>query len=102
MNSIAFEVQVRALLATAHVSLGVVRRVHIPDLTNRNVVLPLSAWVDRCLSGDLQAAVHFEVAVAKAYGIAKRRFRQLLKFFPSLPELHTKRILDSPLWNVKL
>jgi len=86
MNSIAFEVQVRALLATAHISLGVVRRVFIPDLTNRRVVLSLSSWVDKCLSGDLNASIDFEVAVAKAYGIAKRRFRQLLTFFPLLPQ----------------
>lgn len=102
MNSIAFEVQVRALLATAHISLGVVRRVHIPELTNRRVVLSLSGWVDKCLGGDLQAGVHFEVAVAKAYGIAKHRFRKLLTFFPLLPEPHTKHLLDSHLWNAKL
>ncbi|HBB89031.1 MAG TPA: Alw26I/Eco31I/Esp3I family type II restriction adenine-specific DNA-methyltransferase [Blastocatellia bacterium] len=101
MNSIAFEVQVRALLATAHVSLGAVRRVHIPELTNRNIVLSLSTWVDKCLSGDLRAGVHFEVAVAKAYGLAKPRFRELLTFFPLLPEPHTRHLLDSHLWNAK-
>lgn len=102
MNSIAFEVQVRALLATAHISLGAVRRVHVPELTNRKLVLSLSAWVDKCLIGDLHAGIHFEVAVAKAYGIGKGRFRQLLDFFPLLPEPHTQHLLDSPLWNAKL
>ena len=34
MNSLVFEAQVRSRLATAHISLGTVREVHIPHLTD--------------------------------------------------------------------
>ncbi len=93
MNSLVFESQARSHLATAHVSLGVVRRVHIPDLSAQSAVSDLAALADRCLSGDLKAANEAEVSVARLYGLNRTDFERIVASFQKLDENETRNLL---------
>jgi Alw26I/Eco31I/Esp3I family type II restriction m6 adenine DNA methyltransferase len=99
VNSFVFEIQVRALLATAHISLGAVRRAHIPHLDSVETTKNLATWTDRCLSGDANALVDFEVAVAQAYRLSRQSFHQLIKLFPCVTADRTQRLLESSAWR---
>lgn len=84
MNSFVFEFQLRAYLATSHVSLSSIRRVRLPDLTNRNLIETLSSLVDKCMEGCETAETEIEIQVAQAYGLSQREFKLLLSAFEKL------------------
>jgi Alw26I/Eco31I/Esp3I family type II restriction m6 adenine DNA methyltransferase len=84
LNSLAFELHVRALSATAHVSLGTVRQVPIPDLFDRGFTKRLAPVVGRRLDGKREAEPLIEALVARAYGFTKCEFDLLLRAFPKL------------------
>jgi Alw26I/Eco31I/Esp3I family type II restriction m6 adenine DNA methyltransferase len=86
MNSFAFEAQARAHLATAHVSLGVVRQVHVPGLEDPRLLASLAAVVDRCLKGEGRALREAEVAVARLYGLGREEFERVLGSFEKVEE----------------
>ena len=80
MNSLVFEFQVRARLATAHISLGVVQQGHLPALDQNSLVKSLASVAQRCLNGDGKAHAKAEVAVAKAYGLNRTSFRSYFEY----------------------
>lgn len=86
MNSFVFESQARAHLATAHVSLGVVRSVHIPPLDDRQTVKSLAALVDRCTKDEDAALLDAEVAVARLYGLQRADFEKVISSFEKVEQ----------------
>ncbi|MEA2786972.1 MAG: hypothetical protein QOF71_3076 [Candidatus Eremiobacteraeota bacterium] len=98
INSFVFEFQVRANLATAHVSLGAVRKGHLPDLNSGRAASRIAALVDRCLNGDLAALDQVEVAVAKAYGMDRGELAEVLESFPRVERTTVSRLTAAALW----
>jgi Alw26I/Eco31I/Esp3I family type II restriction m6 adenine DNA methyltransferase len=100
MNSMAFELQVRTHLATAHVSLGVIRRCSVPlrcfdEAQLKERILTL---VDlRLRSGDEMPEL--EVAVARAYGVTRDEFASMLGAFPKLTAAERAAHLQRELWS---
>ncbi len=93
MNSLVFEFQLRAYLATSHVSLSSVRRVRIPPLTERKLVARLAQLVDRCLAGCEKSQVEIEIKVAEAYKLQPDDFKLLLSAFDKLTETELNALL---------
>ncbi len=90
LNSLVFEVQLRAKLHTPHVSLGVLRECPIPwqvfeDSRLLDDVVNSVEIVLRTPSFEAEASL--ERQIARAYGLDIRRFRDLLKAFPKLSNL---------------
>ena len=86
-SSAVFEFQLRAHLATGHVSLSSIRKVRIPDrdwLMNNAFITDL---VKEILAGQNALQPVLEAAVAKyAYSLGKRDFKLVLDSFPKLTE----------------
>ncbi|HTN51166.1 MAG TPA: hypothetical protein VML50_02085, partial [Anaeromyxobacter sp.] len=100
VNSLAFELQVRASLATAHVSQGVLRR----------CAVPAPAFGAPRIAGRIRAAAaarlrargerpEVEVAVARAYGLRREAFAALLEAFPKLGAVEREALLADELWR---
>ena len=85
MNSMCFEFQLRGYLATGHVSLSSLRRVHVPP---REVLQSLARLVDAvedALAGKAGADLLVEAIVAKCvYGLARQEFELLSNCFPKV------------------
>lgn len=99
MNSIVFEAQVRSRLATAHISLGTVREVHIPHLTDARTVQTLARLADQALAGDSAASQRLEVEVAHLYDLGRDDMRALLSSFPKIDGDEARALLSMPEWN---
>ncbi len=98
MNSFVFEAQARMHLATAHVSLGAVRKVRIPDITNENVVQSLVQLVDNYIDkNDESYEEMIEVFVAKMYDLSYGEFSTLLSSFDKLTTQEREQLLQR--WN---
>lgn len=98
MSSLVFEFQVRSLLATSHISLGVLRKTHIPDLSDVKFVDQISKLVDRRIKGEEDLERDIEVLVAKNYGCSKDDFIEIVNAFPKLDEIYKEELLSSKLW----
>lgn len=98
MNSFVFEFQMRAFLATAHVSLSTVRKGRVPGLDREDLVKELSDLVSQRISGDQSVGPRLEVAVAKAYGLERNCFERVVQAFPKVTEEERRRLLDDGLW----
>ncbi|MBD2776688.1 Alw26I/Eco31I/Esp3I family type II restriction adenine-specific DNA-methyltransferase [Iningainema tapete] len=98
MSSLPFEFQVRSMLSTAHVSVGVLRKTRIPLITPQfsATVVPL---VEQILAGNLAAEAKMEVIVAKAYGLNRLDLASMMNSFPKLTTQERQTILDHPLWE---
>jgi len=99
MNSLVFEFQVRAYLGTAHVSLGTVRRVHVPRLSSEQARGGIVELTERCLSGDEVARADLEVQVAKLYGLSQQDFAQLVSAFDKLDEAEVDALMSQTAWS---
>lgn len=99
MNSLVFEAQVRSRLATAHISLGSVREVHVPHLTDERIVKTLAELVDRSIAGDAQASTRLEVEVAQLYGLDREDMAELLSSFAKIEGNEVSELLSIPEWG---
>jgi Alw26I/Eco31I/Esp3I family type II restriction m6 adenine DNA methyltransferase len=98
MNSFSFEFQIRAKLATGHLSLSVVRQARVPDLTERPFVRSLALLAERCLRGEDEALVEVEAKVAQGYGLSRKTFTRILRMFPRLTAPEKAAMLRPGLW----
>lgn len=98
ISSLPFEFQVRSMLSTAHVSVGVLRKARIPLITSElsNALAPL---VESKLRGDSNAEVEIEVVMAKAYGLNPTDLVEVMHSFPKLTVEERKYLLEHPRWN---
>lgn len=98
ISSLPFEFQVRSMLSTAHVSVGVLRKTRIPsityDLTER--LIPL---VKRKLAGDLAAEMEIEIVMAQAYGLDRDDLAEIMDSFPKLLPEERQNLLDHQMWE---
>lgn len=94
-NSLPFEAQVRSLLSTSHVSLGVIRNVKIPAL---DTSLDLARLCRSRLDGGVRAEIQIEVAVAKLYGLNRESFASMLDLFPKIDAGERDALLSNTLW----
>lgn len=97
LGSLVFELQVRSRLATGHMSLGVVRRSHVPVLKGDAVGF-LSAAARAALRGEREAGIALEVGVAKAYGLSRDAFAAVASEFPKLDGDEREALLGRDLW----
>lgn len=102
MNSFVFEVQVRGRLSTAHVSLGAVRQVHIPSLTDACLIDRIAGLVDSCIAGGAEEECRLEVAVARLYGFSREDFELVIGSFDKLSKEEIDCLLDRALWDQPL
>ncbi|MEN9518242.1 MAG: (cytosine-5-)-methyltransferase [Cyanobacteriota bacterium] len=93
MNSFVFEFQLRTYLATSHVSLGSVRKVRIPSLTETKLVEKLACLVDQCLEGNQDSQLEIETQVAEIYGLNSNEFKLLLSAFDKLSSTEIQSLL---------
>lgn len=94
MNSFVFEFQLRVFLATAHVSLGTVRKVKVPWPIPKKTLGILADLTDRCMSGDKKALVEFEVLVAQLYELTKDEYELVLKCFAKLDKSEYNQLVQ--------
>jgi Alw26I/Eco31I/Esp3I family type II restriction m6 adenine DNA methyltransferase len=98
-NSLVFEAQIRAYLATGHISLGAVRQVRIPRLSDSKVIKRLSRLVDRCMAGDASSLITLEVTVAQLYSMTKDDLGLLLSSFEKIGNDEASILLSCKDWE---
>lgn len=98
MNSLVFEFQIRAYLATAHVSLGAVRRAYLPDMSDKPLVSALACVGAAVLREPRRASPAAESVVAQAYGLDRDSFAAILDSFPKLSGDERDDLLADSLW----
>lgn len=99
LNSLVCEFQVRSFLMTGHMSLGVVRRCHIPPpdfIFNSRLGEIARSLQDG--SAPVSAFDELEVVAAQLYGLSHDMFASVLSAFPKLGDDYRQRLLDHPLW----
>lgn len=77
MNSIVFEFQARGQLVSNHVSAGIIKQIHIPDLDLDSELLTL---VERKLMGE-DVETQIEIYIAKMYGLTEQQFMDIISSF---------------------
>ncbi len=100
MNSMVFELQIRAHLATAHVSQGVLRKCSVPmscfeDRSVRDHILSLVA---RRLEQKSESP-ELETTIARAYGLDRAAFLTAMDAFPKLTVTERSAYLRDELWS---
>lgn len=99
ISSFVFEYQLRAYLATAHISAGVMKRVRIPAW-NVDFIDRISKLVEERLHGKISKECQIEIEIAKAYGLNQFEFEAILKAFPKVTDQEKEALLNSDLWNI--
>jgi len=95
ISSLIFEFQVRALLATSHISVGVLRKTGIPSFEDANLIEELASLVKKRISGDENTELKIETLVAKSYGVAKDDYIDILDAFPKLTNEFKENLLNN-------
>ena len=90
MNSLVFEAQLRATLATDHVSLSAIRRIAMPDIwsANYNEIVHLSK--ESLKIGFMKPEL--EYAIANSYGLSKSGWLQVIHAFPKLNDFERNEL----------
>jgi len=99
MNSFVFEAQVRMHLATAHVSLGAVRKVNLPPISDNIVTERLAHLVTLCQKGDMDAQIMLEVVIAQRYALSRDNFAEILMAYSKLEDQERDDLLSADLWS---
>jgi Alw26I/Eco31I/Esp3I family type II restriction m6 adenine DNA methyltransferase len=98
MSSIPFEFQVRSMLSTAHISVGVLRKTRIPEITPE-LTKKLVPLAELRLAGDLTAEQKIEVIVAQAYGLTSSDLAEIIQSFPKITQQESQNLLEHQLWR---
>lgn len=98
LNSFVFEYQVRAYLATAHVSLTTVRKARLPILDDRTVSI-LAPMVTGLIDGDSVLEADIEVRAAQLFGLTTDEFGMVLSSFGKITLDERENLLSSSLWR---
>ena len=98
LSSIPFEFQVRSMLSTAHISVGVLRKTRIPEIT-LELTRRLVPLVELRLAGDLAAEQKIEVIVAQAYGLTSDDLVEIIQSFPKITPKEIQNLLDHQMWK---
>lgn len=93
MSSYVFEFQARLLLATAHVSQGVVRKIAVPDLNDEGFISRASDLVAKIEAGKRNAELELEVLVARAYGLDPEEMGAILAAFHKVTQEEKRDII---------
>ena len=100
LNSLTFEIQVRAKLTTNHVSQGALRGCTVPYRCFEDDALRAQlANLASLDAEELPVQTEREIAVAKAYGLGREEFAALLDSFPKLTGEETAALLDKEAWS---
>lgn len=94
MSSLCFELQLRCYLATGHISLSAVRKVHVPPRRILNNLSHLIQLVSEALSTKASFVPEIEAVVARdIYGLNRSELVLLMNVFDKLTELEKEEIL---------
>lgn len=93
ISSLIFEFQVRALLATSHISVGVLRKTGIPSFKDHSFIKELANLVKKRIDGDEHIELEIETLVAKSYGLSKDDYIDILEAFPKLTKEFKKNLV---------
>lgn len=94
VNSLCFELQLRSHLATGHVSLSALRKVHLPPRKEIESTTSLIDAVERSLAGDLGAAAEVEAIVARnIFRLTRDEVELVLGLFPKLTKIEKEEVL---------
>lgn len=99
-NSIPFEYQIISQLGTGHLSLGVIRKVHVPEIGDAALMGLLSDILVDLEKGDINAETTLEVFVAIAYGLTRAEYKKILNHFTGLPRWFVLQLLYHPAWSL--
>lgn len=84
-NSMCFEFQLKMHLATGHISLSSIRKVHIPNRTQLKEFNELSELVGKMLDGECISDAKVEAFVAKKiFKLTKGEFKEIINSFPKI------------------
>lgn len=99
ISSFVFEFQLRAHLATAHVSAGVMKKMRIPEW-NKKLEVEISNLVHNRLEGDPVSEAKMEIFIAKSYGLNRNQFADMLSAFPKITPEEKSYLLDNKAWQL--
>jgi Alw26I/Eco31I/Esp3I family type II restriction m6 adenine DNA methyltransferase len=95
MNSLPFEIQLRAQLATGHVSLASLRNVCVPAIAVETPLLTLLAsTVDERLNGNESAEPRIEALSALVYGLNETQLKTIIRCFSGITRIEETAITD--------
>ncbi len=95
MNSLCFEFQLRTNLATGHVSLSAIRKVHIPNKSHLLRFDRLYELVDQQLNSAKDVESKIEAYVAKyIYTLSKNEFIEIIQSFPKFNEQEREELIN--------
>jgi Alw26I/Eco31I/Esp3I family type II restriction m6 adenine DNA methyltransferase len=96
MNSTVFEFQLRAYLATGHVSLSSLRKVAVPKFEVLKTEKELARLVSNSMNGNEQSIVLADAYVAKTiYNLTEDDYRTILELFPKFTEKERAGMLEA-------
>jgi Alw26I/Eco31I/Esp3I family type II restriction m6 adenine DNA methyltransferase len=98
ISSYMFEFQLRAYLATAHVSAGVLKKMRTP-VWDEEFTVRLSEIVNRRLNGDKSAEHEMEIRIAQAYEFNREQYAEILRAFPKIANEEKDLLLNSNFWT---
>lgn len=98
MSSIPFEFQVSSMLSTSHISVGVLRKTRIPEITPEltRKLLPLARLR---LAGNVDAENQIEIIVAQAYGLTSDDLSEIMQSFPKITLEERQNLLNHQMWT---
>jgi Alw26I/Eco31I/Esp3I family type II restriction m6 adenine DNA methyltransferase len=96
MNSTTFEFQLRAHLATGHVSLSSLRKVSVPTAGALRNDIKLAQLVSLAINGDPEAEIATDAYVARrVYHLSDEQYATVLGLFPKLSSSERSLYLDA-------